>query len=104
VAVAGGAGDTSTFMSPLKLFEYMSWGKPIVCSDLRVLREIIENYRNGILLPADDVGAWVATLRGLIENPTERARLGANARADFLARHTWRQRARRVLEGFGAGE
>lgn len=102
VAVAGGKGDTSSFMSPLKLFEYMSWGKPIVCSDLPVLREIIEHGRNGILLPADDVGAWVAALRGLNENLTERARLGGNARADFFARHTWRERACRALEGFAA--
>jgi glycosyltransferase involved in cell wall biosynthesis len=98
VAVVGG-GDTSAYMSPLKLFEYMSWGKPILCSDLPVLREIIADGRNGRLLPPADSDAWVAALGQLIDNPHEGERLGKEARADFLARHTWRQRVNRVLDG-----
>jgi glycosyltransferase involved in cell wall biosynthesis len=98
VAVAGG-GDTSDYMSPLKLFEYMAWGKPILCSDLPVLREVIEHRRNGLLLPPDDPATWVAALNRLIANPAERECLGNNARTDFLTRHTWRQRADRVLDG-----
>jgi glycosyltransferase involved in cell wall biosynthesis len=86
-------------MSPLKLFEYMSWGKPILCSDLPVLREVIEDGRNGLLLPPDDPTAWAAALCRLMDNPDEGERLGNKARADFLARHTWRQRANRVLDG-----
>ena len=98
VAVVGG-GDTSAFMSPLKLFEYMSWGKPILCSDLPVLREVIEDGCNGLVLPPDDPTAWVAALHRLIDDSTERERLGNGARSDFLARHTWRRRAERVLDG-----
>jgi glycosyltransferase involved in cell wall biosynthesis len=98
VAVVGG-GDTSAYMSPLKLFEYMSWGKPILCSDLPALREIIENGRNGLLMPPDDPTAWASVLCRLINNPNEGKRLGNNARAEFLANHTWRQRANRVLDG-----
>jgi glycosyltransferase involved in cell wall biosynthesis len=86
-------------MSPLKLFEYMAWGKPILCSDLPVLREVIEDRRNGLLLPPDDPAKWVAALNRLVANPAEGERLGKNARSDFLTRHTWRQRADRVLDG-----
>jgi glycosyltransferase involved in cell wall biosynthesis len=97
VEVVGG-GDTSAFMSPLKLFEYMSWGKPILCSDLPVLHEVIEDGRNGLLLPPDDPTTWVAALQRLINDSVERERLGGRARADFLTHHTWRRRADRVLE------
>ncbi len=100
VRTAGG-GETGAWMSPLKLFGYMAAGKPILCSDLPVLREIVEDARNGILLPHGDPGAWIAALCGLRDDPAARRRLGAQARADFLARHTWRQRAIRVLEGGG---
>ena len=41
VSVAGGAGDIGKWMSPLKVFEYMACGKPIVASDLPVLREVL---------------------------------------------------------------
>ena len=34
---------TERWMSPLKLFEYMAAGKAIICSDIPVLREILEN-------------------------------------------------------------
>jgi glycosyltransferase involved in cell wall biosynthesis len=97
VQIAGG-GETASWMSPLKLFTYMAAGKPILCSDLPVLREIIQHGRNGLLVAPDDPDAWLAALKQLLVNPTERAQLGINARSDFLAKHTWQQRARRVLE------
>ena len=97
VRTAGG-GETGAWMSPLKVFGYMAAGKPILCSDLPVLKEIIEGEKNGILLPHDDASAWAAALRRLAEDPGQRDRLGTRARADFLMRHTWRQRAIRVLD------
>lgn len=99
VAVAGGRGDIAAVMSPLKLFEYMSWGKPILCSDLPVLREVIEDGRNGILLPPDDVAAWAQALQRLVREPAECRRLSTNARSDFLTLHTWKQRAAKVISG-----
>lgn len=102
VQTAGG-GNTAAWMSPLKLFEYMAAGKPILCSDLPVLREIIEDARNGVLLPVDDVEAWAAALRRLHDAPTERRRLGTAARSDFHACHTWLERARRVHDCFTRG-
>jgi glycosyltransferase involved in cell wall biosynthesis len=86
-------------MSPLKVFGYMAAAKPILCSDLPVLHEVIEDGRNGILVPPDDPDAWATALQRLIEDRALREQLGATAHADFLTRHTWRQRASRVLEG-----
>jgi glycosyltransferase involved in cell wall biosynthesis len=97
VKIAGG-GETAAWMSPLKLFAYMAAGRPILCSDLPVLREIIQDGRNGLLVSANDAEAWAEALRRLMMNHVERERLGANAHADFVARHTWCQRARRAVE------
>jgi glycosyltransferase involved in cell wall biosynthesis len=97
VQVAGG-GETAAWMSPLKVFGYMAAGKPILCSDLPVLREVIEDHRNGILVPPQDAEAWSIALKTLMDQPGTRERLGSNARIDFLQRHTWRQRARRVID------
>lgn len=99
VRTAGGA-ETGAWMSPLKLFGYMAAGKPILCSDLPILREIIEDGRNGVLAAPAAPEAWAAALQRLARDPAERQRLGDRARHDFLARHTWRQRARRVLGDF----
>lgn len=98
VITAGGT-ETGAWMSPLKLFAYMSAGKPILCSDLPVLHEIIADGRNGIFVPPDHADAWATALKRLADNPGERRRLGESARADFLAGHTWRFRAEQAIEG-----
>jgi glycosyltransferase involved in cell wall biosynthesis len=97
VQIASGE-ETAQWMSPLKLFEYMAARKPILCSDLPVLREVIQHGRNGLLLPAGDAEAWINALQYLMTDPIERERLGVNAYADFLAQHTWQQRAGRVID------
>lgn len=98
VAISGGAGDTSAFMSPLKIFEYMAWEKLIICSDMPVLREILKDGVNSILLPADDVAAWSQNLSQLIEDKNKRQRLAAQARLDVEKDYTWRKRAGKVIE------
>ncbi|CAA9369305.1 MAG: Glycosyltransferase, partial [uncultured Gemmatimonadetes bacterium] len=59
---AQGKSDVGEWMSPLKLFEYMAAGRPIVCSDLPVLREVMEDRRNCLLAPPGDPEAWAAAL------------------------------------------
>ena len=63
VSVSGGRGDSASDMSPLKLFEYMSWGKVILCSDMPLLQEILTNGDNAVLLPPSDVDAWTNAIR-----------------------------------------
>src|SRR5262249_13241169 len=48
---------SARYTSPLKLFEYMAAGRPIVASDLPSLREVLTGGRNAVLVPPDDPGA-----------------------------------------------
>jgi glycosyltransferase involved in cell wall biosynthesis len=99
VTLTGGAGDTSAFMSPLKIFEYMSWAKAIVASDLPVLREVLRDGENSILVLPDDKQAWVAAIERLMADAALRTRIAERARADFLRHYSWTQRASTVLQG-----
>jgi glycosyltransferase involved in cell wall biosynthesis len=96
VARAGGKGDTSRYMSPLKVFEYMASKKPIVASNLPVLREVLGN-NNAILVPPSDVQAWKDALSRL-HNRTLRERLSRNAYHDFKEKYEWSARAKWVLD------
>ena len=96
VRIAGG-GETAAWMSPLKVFGYMAAAKPIICSDLPVLREVIEDGRNGLLVRPDAPDQWVHALDRLLKDKHLRNRLGTAAYADFTARYTWSGRAAKCL-------
>lgn len=95
--------DTTKWMSPLKIFEYMSATKPILCSDLPVLREVMVNEGNALLLPPDESSAWVSALKRLEGDPVSARALGQRAFDDFMQNHTWEQRAKRIVAFAGAG-
>lgn len=101
VATCGG-GDTGRWMSPLKVFEYMAAGKPILCSDLPVLREVLRDEENALLCAPDHPEEWVRALSRLHTDLGLRTRLGARARQDFTAKYTWHARAEAVLDGIEA--
>jgi glycosyltransferase involved in cell wall biosynthesis len=95
VAAHGERLETSRWMSPLKIFEYMAAGKPMIVSDLPVLREVLDDA-NSILVDPEHVTGWVSALESLRDGDL-RERLGRNARERFLEFHTWDKRARTVI-------
>lgn len=98
VYVAGNKRDTSNYMSPLKIFEYMSTGKPIICSNHIVLKEVLTNNENAIMLEPEDVDSWVSAINELINNPARGKELGQNAKNTFYQYFTWDARAKTILQ------
>ena len=96
VSVHGSKGDTSKFMSPLKIFEYMACGKAMVISDMPVIREVLSN-KTAILVPCNDPVVWKEALNSLKE-VRKRERLGKSAYEDFVLKHTWKNRAKAVIK------
>lgn len=90
-------GDIAPYLNPMKMFEYLACQRPIVTSDLPILREILDET-NAIILPGDDMTAWVQALRGLANDPARAAALAAAARR-MAEKYTWEQRAQRLLAG-----
>jgi glycosyltransferase involved in cell wall biosynthesis len=84
------------YASPMKLFEYMASGSPVVASDLPSTAEVIRAAENGLLYPPGDGAALAAALRTLRDDPATGARLAGQAARDVLDT-TWEARARRIL-------
>jgi len=89
--------DTSQWMSPLKMFEYMASGKPIIASDLPVLREVLKQGKNAILVNPNDTDGWVKAVKHLANNEGVRDRIAQQALIDLKQSYTWERRAQRVL-------
>ncbi|MEZ4363562.1 MAG: glycosyltransferase family 4 protein [Kofleriaceae bacterium] len=96
------AVDTSRWCSPMKMFEYMASGAPIISSDLPVLQEVLRHEHNALIAPVDQLDAWQAAVERLLAEPATRERLGGQALADLLAHHTWDARVAAVLDGLPA--
>jgi glycosyltransferase involved in cell wall biosynthesis len=96
--VAGSSGgDISKYLSPMKLFEYMACGRPILSSDLPVFREVL-NERNAVLIIPDDIDQWVENIEALISDSDTRRELSEQAKMD-VKQFTWKTRAERILSG-----
>lgn len=92
----------ASWMSPLKIFEYMGAGLPIITSDLPVLREILESGESALMLAPGDPSALVSALNDLVRQPERRLQLAQLAQ-QRLRGYTWEQRAARILEFLRAG-
>lgn len=84
------------YMSPLKMFNYMASGVPIITTDLPSVREILSDQQAEFIPPGDSEALVNALLRVLAGSEAVRAKAHA---AEILARHyTWEERARNVLK------
>jgi len=77
---------TYPFVLSWSLLEAMSAGCAIVASDTQPLHEAIEQGETGRLVNFFDTHALAAHVCELLDDPAERTRLGANARA-FAVNH-----------------
>lgn len=98
--LTGRGEDITEWTSPLKMFEYMAANRPIVSTDLPVLRNVLVHEQNALLIPPDDVRALNAAFQRLLSDSALSKRLAARARAD-AAEYTWETRARDILTNSG---
>jgi len=92
--------DIARWTSPMKVFEYMASGRPIVISDLPVLREILRPEVDALMVPPEDPEALIGALARLRDDPDLGARLARAAHERVRSEFTWELRARRILARF----
>ena len=92
---------SARYTSPLKVFEAMAVGVPLVASDLPSLRELLTHDVDAWLVAPDSSSALAAGLRHVLDDAQLAARLATRLRAR-AAEHTWDARARRLSAWFRA--
>jgi len=83
------------YTSPLKLFEYLAAGRPIVASDLPALREVVTADVDAVLVPPGDPRALAEGIARVLRDPELAERLSAQAWSRAAA-FSWTARAERI--------
>ncbi len=92
-----GNKNIGDWTSPLKMFEYMAQSKAIVASDLKILREILKDKYNAVLVDPDNIQQWVDAIC-LLENDKNLLQfISTNAYNDILLKYSWDRRAEQII-------
>ncbi len=89
--------------SPLKLYEYMACGKPILASRVEGL-EFIEKEGIGYLVEPDNPGEIKKTLYAMIKNRDDRIKMGLRGLRLTLEKFSWKSKVieiEKILETMG---
>jgi glycosyltransferase involved in cell wall biosynthesis len=89
---------TPFFGSPTKLFEYMAMGKGIVASDLDQIGEILKHEKTAWMVKPGDAESLMLGLKRLIDDTALREKLGRAAREEVVAKYTWKEHTRKIME------
>lgn len=92
---------TSEHTSPIKAFEAMAAGRPLLISDTAAAREIVEDGRTGLLVPAGDVEAWANALARILADRDLQMQLARGA-FEKATLYSWARRAERLEQFLGA--
>ncbi len=83
--------------SPIKLWEYMAAGRPIVATRVAQLEEVLENERTALLVDPNDSSVLVDALVRLHDDPALGSRLGVAAQNEARQLHSWDTRLEMTL-------
>lgn len=97
VSVGTPHSNTADYMSPMKMFEYMSVGLPIIASRLPVLEEVLQDGENCLLANPDDPDDWARRLSAIMSDKNLADRLASKAHKDYVKNHTWTARAGKMI-------
>lgn len=88
---------TLKYCSPLKLFEYLMAGRPIVASDLPSLREVLTDGDNALLVNPGEARNYLQAIRRILNNDDLKEKLASNA-LKTSRNYSWESRAGKIIE------
>lgn len=89
--------NIAPFTNPMKAYEYMAVGKPILASELPIIREML-NDEIAILIEPEDIDAWDQAFKRVQQDESLQTRMGDAAR-EHVTQFTWQARSERILKG-----
>ena len=89
-----------SFTSPLKLFEYMAAGKPIIATETPSVMEVLEPGKNSVTVPTDNPERFINSIEYVLRDTEFSLEISENALLD-VKKYRWENRAKRIIKGLG---
>lgn len=93
-----GAGRSMSGLSPLKVYETLACGTPVIVTDFPGQAELVRDNHVGAVVPPEDPAALASAIRALAANEADRTAMGARGRDLIVNAHSWRARARATAD------
>jgi glycosyltransferase involved in cell wall biosynthesis len=94
---ASSGQDIAEVINPMKMFEYLATGRPIITADLPVIREVLDETC-AIFCPPGHAAAWKSAIESLLADEKRRALFASSARHES-EKYTWLRRAESAVNG-----
>jgi glycosyltransferase involved in cell wall biosynthesis len=85
--------EISRYISPLKMFDYLSSGKILIASNLKAYDHILKNNENSFLLSNKNISTWKNLIQKIINNPNNFIKIKVNA-ISTAKKYSWENRAK----------
>lgn len=95
IEVDGGRGETG--VAPIKLYEAMASGRPVIATDLPFQRDIVAQAMCGIVIPPADPSHLAQAVRRLHDDRVGADAMGRHGREAVLRGESWQHRADQTL-------
>ena len=91
------SNDLGEIVSPIKMFEYMSFGLPIIVANIGQAEELFNDRINGFCYNPNNIDSLFETISYCITNPEKRIQAGKQIKKELLTKHTWEKRMSKLL-------
>jgi glycosyltransferase involved in cell wall biosynthesis len=89
-------GDISKVINPMKMFDYLASGRPIITSEIPVFHEILTEM-TAIFCEPENAAEWAKAITALKKDSEKRIQMSLRAK-ESAGKYTWKNRARLTLQ------
>lgn len=93
--------DSNVYGSPMKIFEYMSMGVPVVAPDYAPILDVVEDGQQGLVFRRQNLDELVNCLRRILASEKLRQKLSQQARTKIEVERNWKNNARLSIANLG---
>ncbi len=86
------------FALPVKMFEFMAAGLPVIAPDFPPIREIIDESNAGVVFQPGDVNSLIQAINYLASHPKQARAMGENGARAAARKYNWEEEEKKLLK------